>query len=349
MKYIVDTNILLHQPEVLSQYDSIITSHVLREIEELELKRRSDRQLQWEIRRAKRYMDKHEHGTYDLKDYKFSLTDELDAQYVDNILLQVAIDNGYGMITNDKLLRQKCKMYNIELADINNSIYIDHKGYKEVSLSETQFENIMDVPNVNSLELITNEYAIVNNVTDGELLDIVKWDGKELKSLRDAKGKLGAPLKAGEFGELRPKDEQQIMAIDSILNNQLTSLRGRAGSGKSLIALYTAWHLVESKGYKLVMFVNPTPLRDSQELGFYKGDRLEKLMQSAVGTMLSSKFGGIEGVELAIEERQLEILPFVDLRGYDSGELPTIVWIVEAQNLTDDLMKLGLQSNLHLR
>lgn len=60
------------------------------------------------------------------------------------------------------------------------------------------------------------------------------------------------------------------MAVDSILNNQLTSIRGRAGSGKSIIALNTAWNLVEKEGYKLVIFVNPTPLRDSQELGFYK-------------------------------------------------------------------------------
>ena len=342
MKYIVDTNILLQQPEVMEQYDTIITSHVLREIEELELKRRSDRQLQWEIRRAKRYMDDHEHGTYDLKDYKFSLTDELDAQYVDNILLQVAIDNGYGLITNDKLLREKSRLYNIEVVDVNDNTYIEHKGFKEVSLSETQLDNIMDVPNVNSFELITNEYVIANNVKDGELLDIIKWDGKVLRSLRDEKGRLDLGVKSLHFGELKPKDEQQIMAIDSILTNQVTQIRGRAGSGKSLIALSTAWHLVEKEGYKLVIFVNPVPSLNAQELGFYKGDKLEKLLQSSVGTMLKSKFGDEDEILQQIQLGKLDILPFVDLRGFDTGD-KTIAWVLESQNLTTELMKLGMQ------
>lgn len=344
MKYIADTNVLLKKPEIIMEHDCVIPSHVLREIEHLERTRKSDRTLQFEIRRLKRTLKANKTHVYiDLKDYKFTLDDTLDAQYVDNILLQVAVDNGYGMISNDTLLAEKCESYNIPVLELDEDHFIENKGFQEISLSETQLAHIMAIPEVNSLELTVNEYIVVNNRKDGELLDIIKWTGLELKSLRDEKGKLGSPLKTLQFGELKPRDEQQIMAVDSILNNQLTSLRGRAGSGKSLITLYTAWHLVEKEGYKLVMFVNPTPLRDSQELGFYKGDRLEKLMQSAVGTMLISKFGSKELILEKINEGLLDILPFVDLRGYDSGELPTVVWILEAQNLTSDLLKMGLQ------
>lgn len=39
----------------------------------------------------------------------------------------------------------------------------------------------------------------------------------------------------------------------------------------------------------------------------------------------------------------LDILPFSDLRGYDTGEQKTVIWIVESQNLTVPLLKLGLQ------
>ncbi|MFS0905786.1 PhoH family protein [Priestia aryabhattai] len=343
MKHIVDTNVLLHKPQIIEEHDVVITSHVLREIEELEKKRRSDRTLMFEIRRLKRHLKENKHHFMDLKDYKFTLTDEMDGQYVDNILLQVAVDNGYGMITNDVLLQEKCGLYNIPLILVDEDHFIEHKGFKEVKFSETQWANVIGNPEVNSLELMVNEYAIINNVKDGELLDIVKWDGLETKSLRDKSGKLGAGFKTILFDKFKPRDEQQIMAIDSILSNQLTSLRGRAGSGKSLIALNTAWHLVEKEGYKLVMFVNPTPLREAQELGFYKGDRREKLMQSAVGTMLKSKFGGDAELEKHLLYGTLDILPFVDLRGFDTGDSKTIVWILEAQNLTSDLMKLGLQ------
>lgn len=345
IKYIADTNVLLKKPEIIKLYDCVIPSHVLREIEHLERTRKSDRTLQFEIRRLKRILDTDETHVYiDLKDYKFTLDDELDAQYVDNILLQVAVDNGYGMISNDRLIKEKCKSYGIPIINLEEDTFIEHKGFKEVFMLEAELKGVYLNLGVNQFDLMTNEYVIINDDVNGDLLDIMKWTGEYMVSLRDGKGKLGKGFKTFQFDEFKPRDEQQIMAVDSIMNNQLTALRGRAGSGKSLIALSTAWYLVEKEGYRLVIFVNPTPLRDSQELGFYKGDRLEKLMQSAVGTMLKSKFGGDElEIEKQIARGTLDILPFVDLRGYDSGDSKTIVWILEAQNLTADLMKLGLQ------
>jgi len=210
--------------------------------------------------------------------------------------------------------------------------------YRE-GLTSNTFKDI----NNESFVLMENEYLVVYNDLDGTLMDILKWNGHSLESLSDKNGKLGKGFKTFQFGEFKPKDPQQIIAIDSILNNQLTSIRGRAGSGKSLIALNTAWKLVESYGYKLVIFANPTPLRNSQELGFYPGTQLEKILQSSTGAMLKSKFGDEVEVIRHIQDGKLDILPFVDLRGYDSGDDKCIIWVVEAQNLTSDLLKLGLQ------
>ena len=133
------------------------------------------------------------------------------------------------------------------------------------------------------------------------------------------------------------------MAVDSIRSNQVTMIRGKAGSGKSVIALSVALQLMEKDGYKLVLFCNPTPSKDSQELGFRKGDTLEKLMQSSVGVMMKSKLGGEEAITRLIAKDMLDILPFSDLRGYDTGEQKTVIWIVESQNLNVPLLKLGLQ------
>ena len=257
--------------------------------------------------------------------------------------MQIALDKNLAMITNDRLLRKKCRLYGITVVKLEDSAnFVEHKGFKETSLSHGQLVHILETPETNSFELMTNEYVIVNNVVDGELLDIIKWDGKVTKSLKDAKGKLGTGFKTLQFGDFAPIDEQQIMAVDSILNNPLTSLRGKAGSGKSLIALNTAWKLVESEGYKLIIFVNPVPSLDAQELGFYKGDKLDKLLQSSVGSMLKAKFGDEDEIVMQIGAGRLDILPFVDLRGFDTGDR-TIAWVLEAQNLTSELMKLGLQ------
>lgn len=356
MIYIADTNVLLNNPEVLEEYEVVIPSHVNREIEHLELTRKSDRTLQWQIRRFKRISDEVDNDFFDLKDYKFKLDDELDAQYTDNILLQVAVDNGWGIITNDRLLRRKCKQFGIPFLKVEKSAFVEHKGYKEDFMFANELQDkIYAHLNENIYGLLTNEYVVVYNdanTEELEILEILFWNGHVMECLpRNKKGKLDLSFKSETFGHFVPRDAQQIMAVHSVLRNQVTQIRGRAGSGKSKIALEASWHLLEqgekSNKYgfdRLLIFVNPTPLRDSQELGFYKGDRLEKLLQSSVGTMLKSKIGDSTHIERLIEDGVIDILPFVDLRGFDTtSEKRTIVWILEAQNLTADLMKLGLQ------
>lgn len=347
MKYIIDTNVLFQKPEVLEEHDCVVTSHVLREIEHLERTRRSDRQLMFEIRRAKRYMRANKHYHMDLKDYKFSLSKEFDPDYPDNILLQVAVDNGYGLLTNDMLLEEKAELYNIPLMLIDEDHYVEHKGFKEDFLLKEELQEIYNDLTKNTYNLITNEYLIIYDelVTDKlEVLDILKWNGKSLVQLPNKKGKISLSFKSQQFGGFTPKDAYQMCAVDSVRSNDITQIKGGAGSGKSKIALETAYHLIEKGEYeRLVIFVNPTPSRDAQELGFYTGDRLEKLLQSSVGTMLKSKYGDEVEIYRQIQDGNLDILPFVDIRGYETNGKKTILWILEAQNLTKDLMKLGLQ------
>ena len=111
-----------------------------------------------------------------------------------------------------------------------------------------------------------------------------------------------------------------------------------------MLSLYTAWKLVEDSGYKLLLFVNPTSAMDAQDIGYRKGDTFEKLMQSSVGSMLKSKFGSVDEIKHQMETKHnLDILPMLDIRGFDTGDQKTILWIPEAQNLTSELMKLSLQ------
>lgn len=347
-EYIVDTNVLLEFPEIIKEYNAIIPSHVNREIEHLELVRKDDSTLQWEIRELKRVLDENDYKFTNIKDYEFTLDDSMSKDYVDNILIQIAVDEGYGMITNDRLLRQKCKQYGIEYIKLEDNLsYVEHKGFKEIYISELDY-NSLDVFNNkfideegNSFELIANEYLAINNIVNDELLDTFKWDGEKLISI--GKDKKNFEFRTIEFDKFKAKDEYQMMAVDSVFSNDITSIRGRAGSGKSLIALNTAWRLVEEDGYKLVIFTNPVPSKDAQQLGWYKGDLLEKVMQSSLGAMLKSKFGEEDKVYQFIHNGTLDILPFADLRGYDTGTSKVVVWITEAQNLTKELLKLGLQ------
>lgn len=75
----------------------------------------------------------------------------------------------------------------------------------------------------------------------------------------------------------------------------------------------------------------------------YPGSKNEKLLDSSIGNMLSSKLGGRIAVEQLIAQNKLELLPLSDLRGFDTTGMNCGVYIAEAQNTDIELMKLALQ------
>ena len=82
---------------------------------------------------------------------------------------------------------------------------------------------------------------------------------------------------------------------------------------------------------------------ESYNVNDYPGTRDEKLLDSQIGNLLSSKFGGKIAVEQMIQQEQLVLLPLSDIRGYDTSGMRAGIYISEAQNLDIDLMKLTLQ------
>jgi predicted ribonuclease YlaK len=93
---------------------------------------------------------------------------------------------------------------------------------------------------------------------------------------------------------------------------------------------------------KLIIFVNPTKVRGSEELGFYSGDRIDKLLQNSIGAVLSSKLGDSVMVDILLQQNKIEIFPISDIRGYEVHK-DDILYITEAQNLSTDLIKLVIQ------
>jgi predicted ribonuclease YlaK len=125
--------------------------------------------------------------------------------------------------------------------------------------------------------------------------------------------------------------------------NNITLIKGKAGSGKSLLSLAFAFHMIFEKSIfdKIVAIINPLNTRNSAKIGFVPGSRIEKLSESFIGNMLISKIGDREEMFKLIDNNKLDILPIGDIRGYETGE-KTIFYIPEAQNFDINLMKLAL-------
>ena len=121
-------------------------------------------------------------------------------------------------------------------------------------------------------------------------------------------------------------------------------MRGKAGSGKSYLALgYLMYLLDRGKIDKILIFCNTVAVRGAAKLGFYPGSRDEKLLDSQIGNFLASKFGSITEVEKMIDDGTLMLLPTSDIRGFDSSGMKAGIYITEAQNTSVDMMKLMLQ------
>ena len=135
-----------------------------------------------------------------------------------------------------------------------------------------------------------------------------------------------------------------MLLADSLANNTITMVKGPAGSGKTYLSLGYLMHLLENhKIDKIIVFCNTVATKDSAKLGYYPGSRDEKLLDSQIGNLLASKFGGKIEVERLIQEEKLILLPLSDIRGYDTSGMRAGVYISEAQNMSISLMKLALQ------
>ena len=185
-----------------------------------------------------------------------------------------------------------------------------------------------------------NEYLIVREAESGNIVERLCWTGSEYRRLNYAN------FKSRWFGDIRPVqgDTYQMLAADCLANNSITMLKGPAGSGKTFLALSYLLHRLD-RNYidKIIVFCNTVATKGSAKLGYLPGSRDEKLLDSQIGNLLSSKLGDRTEVERMIEDGKLLLLPMSDIRGYDTSGMKAGIYISEAQNMDINLMKLALQ------
>lgn len=206
-----------------------------------------------------------------------------------------------------------------------------YTGYIEIqNPPEEELAYFYEHPTTNTYNLLSNQYLKMAD-------DLLKWDGKTYIPINRK------PINSSFFGKIKPLDPQQAMAIDSLYSNQLTVIRGKPGSGKSLLSFSYLYSLLE-KGEinSIYIFCNPIAVRDAGRLGFLPGSRESKLLDSQIGNFLVSKFGDSGYVERLVQQGKLILLPAADCRGV-SIPSTSAIYFTEAQNSTIDLIKLLLQ------
>ena len=347
-KLFLDTNALLNLGENAFKERFIIAQKTLEEIENIKISSNKDNEIKYKARNIARLLDANENG-YDVIAYSPEIKRIIDNHFLsetpDNIILASAYYcnlNEPVLVCSDDL---NCKfisrnIFGLTTKGINEINLVknldEYTGYKDVTLSDEEMSYFYLHSNENIFECLMNEYLIIRK-SDGEVVDTLRWNGIEFKKV------CNKTVKSTMFGDkIKPKDVYQSCVIDSIYNNTMTAISGKAGSGKSLLSLVTIMNLIETGKYdRVVIMYNPTKARGAVDMGYYSGSAIEKGMQNSIGSILTTKFGDRFAVDMLIQQDKIRLISMADVRGMEVRD-NEILYISEAQNTSIELLKLCL-------
>lgn len=352
--YVLDTSVLLSDPGAIfrfAEHHVVLPVTVVSELE----RKRHDPEIGYFARQALRNLDdlrqQHERldfpisvgdgGTFrvELNHSNLSVLPQgLQLADNDSRILAVAVNlasEGTPVTVVSKDLPMRVKAASVGLsADEYRAEFARDSGWtgvSEVALSaddmaelyddETLTTPLVDDLPVNTGLVITSERgSALGRVTKPGRVTLVRGD-------RDV------------FG-LNGRSAEQRLAIDVLLDDSvgIVSLGGRAGTGKSALALCAGLEAVLEKNlHRKIMVFRPLYAVGGQELGYLPGDQGEKMNPWAEATFDTLGSVVSKNVMNEVAERGLlEVLPLTHIRGRSLHD--AFVIVDEAQSLERNVL-----------
>nr|WP_308258460.1 PhoH family protein [Saccharothrix obliqua] len=373
--YVVDTSVLLSDPLATTRFAEHEVVLPLVVISELEGKRHHP-ELGWFAREALRLLDdlRLQHGRLDhpvpIGDQGGTVrvelnhsdpevlpagfrTDSNDARILACALNLAAEGNSVTLVTKDMPLRVKAgavglaaeeyRAHDVTLSGYTgmSDVDVDQSAvdalYKEGVVDPAAFDlaHVAELPCHSGLRLLAGTSSALGRVTPDKQVRLVRGD-------REA------------FG-LHGRSAEQRVALDLLLDTDvgIVSLGGRAGTGKSALALCAGLEAVmERRQHRKVVVFRPLYAVGGQELGYLPGSESEKMQPWAqavfdtLGALVSQ-----DVVEEIMDRGMLEVLPLTHIRGRSLHD--SFVIVDEAQSLERNVLltvlsRLGANSRVVL-
>jgi PhoH-like ATPase len=346
--FVLDTSVLLSDPGALGRFAEHEVVVPLVVISELEAKR-DHPELGWFARQALRMLDdlRVQHGRLDEPvpvaqgtlrvELNHSSVEALPAGFRvaenDSRILAVAFNlaaegREVVLVSKDLPLRVKAaaigvtaQEYRAELAPSTGWTGMDELTVEAAELDRLYEEGRLELPEARELPTHTGLVLLSDR---GSGLGRVAPD----KSVRLVRGDRDA------FG-VHGRSAEQRIALELLLDPEvgIVSLGGRAGTGKSALALCAGLEAVlERRAQKKVVVFRPLYAVGGQELGYLPGDAAEKMNPWAQAVF--DTLGALvqpEVVEEVMARGLLEVLPLTHIRGRSLHD--AFVIVDEAQSL----------------
>ena len=348
--YVLDTSVLLSDPAAFYRFNEHEVVLPLVVISELEGKRHHP-ELGWFARQCLRMLDelRIKHGRLDaplpVNDLGGTLRVELnhadpsvlpqgfrnesnDARILSVALGLAAEGRDVTLVSKDMPLRVKAASVGLDADEYRHGQASDPTwtGMADLELSEDQVNRLYagEALDVDEAAGLPTHTGLVLHSSRGSALGRVLPD----KTVRLVRGDREA------FG-LRGRSAEQRVALDLLLDDSIgiVSLGGRAGTGKSALALCAGLEAVmERRKHKKVIVFRPLYAVGGQELGYLPGSEAEKMSPWAQAVF--DTLGAVvhENVMDEVMGRgMLEVLPLTHIRGRSLHD--AFVIVDEAQSL----------------
>ena len=352
--YVLDTSVLLSDPQAIFRFAEHALVLPVVVISELEAKR-NDPEIGYFARQALRNLDdlrvKHERLDFpiavgeggslrvELNHSNMSvLPSGLQLNDNDSRILAVAMNlanDGLAVtvVSKDLPLRVKAASIGLQAEEYRAELAIDsgYTGQAELDLSSEQVSQLYDNERLHSrlVQDMPINTGLVIHSDRGSALGRVTGKG-ELRLVRGDRDLFG----------LHGRSAEQRLAIDMLLDAEIgiVSLGGRAGTGKSALALCAGLEAVlEKQQYRKIMVFRPLYAVGGQELGFLPGDAAEKMnpwAQAVFDTLGSVVSQNV--LDEVLERGILEVLPLTHIRGRSLHD--AFVIVDEAQSLERNVL-----------
>jgi PhoH-like ATPase len=374
--YVVDTSVLLSDPHALRRFEEHEVVLPLVVISELEAKRHHP-ELGYFARTSLRLLDelRIRHGRLDqpIPVGNGGGTMHVELNHSDPAVLPAGFRNDSNdsrilacalnlaaerdparperqvvLVSKDIPLRVKASAVGLQADEYRAQDIVSSgfTGMAEVDVSTEQVDTLFatglvdsdevrDLPCHTGVKLLGPTGSALGRVTEGKQVRLVRGE-------REA------------FG-LRGRSAEQRIALDLLLDEEvgIVSLGGRAGTGKSALALCAGLELVmERRMHRKVVVFRPLYAVGGQELGYLPGsenDKMSPWAQAVFDTL--SAVASPSVIEEVVSRGMLEVLPLTHIRGRSLHD--SFVIVDEAQSLERNVLltvlsRLGMNSRVVL-
>lgn len=369
--YVLDTNVLIHDPKSMFKFQDnevVVPIYVIEEIDRL---KKDPSQLGVNARIVARKIDflrktgnlssgvELENGgslRVEISGSRNELPESLENDVMDNRIIAVALhlqrqkrDSSVILVTKDVNMRIKADSMCIMVEDYesdNVNISELYSGIEEITTSDSEIDRFYD-KGYFDLAIFGKDKKIYPN----EFVDIISDTNikKQALAIRRGTSERVEKLVHGEdkVWGVKGRNREQKFALELLMDPtiKVVTLVGKAGTGKTLIALATALEQVVERGiYKKIFIARPI-IPMGKDIGYLPGTEKEKLrpwvqpIYDNFDFLIGNKDGeDSDKVIAALENKgllKIEALTYIRGRSIPAG----FIIIDEAQNLTPHEIK----------